>query len=222
MADTIRTIAHVAMDMFYQDYKPAESFLQIKHFVFLCIAADAKLKQDDYDKQVNLNLRERKTNAPVSLSYENYITVTVPIKKNTATLPTDIMMFSGADQSVSVSQVEPEGGCGDILPLLHEEKWQAKDIKGVVFWLMNCNGLEFVHLKENCSPEKVTVTYIPQLVEKSKVQASRKMAILNLVNIYIKSAKEGVIVNMSNDGNPNAANQTEINKYLLEALKNKQ
>lgn len=221
MADTIRIIAHVAMDMFYQDYKPAESFLQIKHFVFLAIAADAKLKQDDYDKQVNLNLRQRKPNATVSLAYENYTTVTVPIKKNIATLPTDIMMFSGADQSISVSQVEPEGGCGDFMPLLHEEKWQAKDIKGVVFWLMNCNGLEFVNLEQNCNPKNVTVTYIPQLVEKSKVQASRKMAILNMVNIYIKSAKEGVIINMSNDGNPNSASQTEINKYLLTAMKNK-
>ena len=218
-ADTIRTISFVAMDLFYQDYKPAESYLQIKHFVFLCIAADAKLKQDDYDKQVNLNLRKRKPNAAVSLSYENYVTVTVPVKNNSVVLPTDIMMFSGADQSVSVSQVEPEGGCGDIIPLLHEEKWQAKDIKGVVFWLMNCNGLEFLNLKENCDPKKMKVTYIPQLVEKSKVQPSRKMAILNMVNLYIKSAKEGVIINMSNDGNPNTTPQTEINKYLLKELK---
>ncbi len=218
MAESVRIVAQVALDMFYQDYKPARAFLRLEHFIFLVIAADGKLKKDEYDNLVALNLRKRMPNAPVILSSDNFITVTADIKDEKAILPFPIMSYSGADPSMSVSQVKPEGNCGNIMPTSQAERWQAEAIKDVPFWLPVCDGIEFINLGRNCNPKKVKVTYVPMLTDKSVVQEGRKWAILNMVNLYVKSAKEGVIIDMSNDGNSNVASQTEINKYLLKAL----
>lgn len=219
MGESVRIISQHAQDMFYQDYKPADAFLRLEHFLWLCIAADGKLKQDEYDKQVALNLRKRTPNAPINLSADNYITVDADIKNDKAVLPTSVMTFSGASQSLSVTQVMPEGNCGNIMPISQDEKWQACNIKTVPFWSLSCDGIEFINLGSlSCNPRKVKITYIPVLTKKSTVQESRKWAILNMVTIFIKSAKDGVIIDMSADGNSNVATQTEINKYLLKAL----
>ena len=128
------------------------------------------------------------------------------------------MTFAGADMGVSISQVVPEGNCGTIMPITEDEKWQVCKMKDIVFWYPTACGIGFLNLAENCNPKKVTVSYLAQINEKSTVTGSRKWDILNLVTIFIKSAKDGVIIDMSNDGNSNTASQAEINKYLLKAL----
>jgi len=218
MADRVEILGQLAQDFFYQEYKPADGFLRLKHFTWLCIAADGKLKQDEYDKQVNNNLRKRTPNAPIILSADNYITVEADIKDDKAVLPSPVMTFPGAHPSLSVSQVVPDGDCGNIMPITQAEKWEACRIKTVPFWLLSSCGIEFINLQTSCNPKKVTVTYIPSLTKKSLVQESRKWAILNMVTIFVKSAKDGSIVDMTADGNSNTAMQAEINKYLLKAI----
>lgn len=217
MAERIKTVAQISMDAFYQDYKPATAFLRLEHFTWLCVAADAKLKQNEYKEQVLLNLRRRAPHAPVILGADNYVSAEVVIKKGKALLPDAIMMFPGAKANMGISHVVPEGNCAGFIPVTEDEKWQVCNIKDVVFWFPVPCGIGFLNL-EICNPKKVTVTYIAQLSSGSTVQESRKWDILNMVTIYIKSAKDGVIIDMSNDGNSNASNQTEINKYLLKAL----
>jgi hypothetical protein len=218
MADSLAYTAQLCMDAFYQEFRPANAFLRLKHFKMLVIAADAKLKKKEYDDLVNLNIRQRRINAPVVLTADNYIKVTADIKDEFAPLPFPIMSFNGPGQNLSVANIELEGGCRDVMPLTQDTKHQAKDIKDVVFWLPACEGIEFLHLKSNCNAKKVNVTYIPVLNEKGSIQEARKWDIMSMVTGFIKSAKDGVIVDMSNDGNPNVASQTEINKFLLKAL----
>lgn len=214
----LRIVAQVAMDAFYQSFKPNDAFLRLEHFLFLCKAADGKLKQDEYDKQVRLNLQKGARNAPVFLSSGNYVTETPEIKEGKAILTHNILTFSGASQTVSVSRVKLNGGCDNIMPITQEEAWQACDIKHVVFWMPICNGIEFLNLEGNCKPEKATITYVPELTDDSTIPENRKFMILNMVNAYIKSAQQGTIIDMNNDGNTNVATQTEINKYVLKAL----
>lgn len=217
MAESLAITAQLAMDLFYQEFHNASAFLRIEHFERLVIAADAKLKKIEYDNLVNLNIRQRRINAQVILNADNYITVPVDIKEGKAMLPSPIMSFNGAGQNLSVASVELEGGCTDVMPTTQDEKHQAKKIKDVVFWFPFCEGIEFLNLKHNCNATKATVTYIPILNENSTIQEARKWDIMTMVTGFIKSAKDGVIVDMSNDANPNVASQTEINKFLLKA-----
>lgn len=217
MAETMKVVGQLAMDFFYQDYKPASAFLRLEHFAWLCVAADGKLKQDEYNNQVMVNLRRRTPHAPVILGTDSYHSVEVPIKDSKAVLPTPIMQFPGANSNFGISQVTLDGNCGNVMPLTENEKWQVTKIKDVVFWFPVDCGIAFINLYENCNPTKVKVSYIQQLNEKSIVAESRKWAILNMVSIFVKSAKEGVVIDMSNDQNQNGILQTEINKYLLKA-----
>lgn len=218
MAESIEKIGAFCMNAFYQSYRPADGFLRQEHFEWLCIAADAKLKQDEYNNQVTLNLKKRSPNAPVIMSVDNYITVPVTIENEKAILPTPIMMLAGAASTIMVSRVVPEGNCSSIIPITPAERWEVEGIKNVVFWMPMCDGIEFIHLKENCNPKTAKVTYIPLLNKSSAVPESRKWGIITLVNAYIKSAKEGVLVDMTNDANPNVSLQTEINKAVYKAL----
>lgn len=217
-AQGLKIIAQLAMDFFYQNYRPADGFLRLEHFLYLCKAADGALKQQEYDNQVKLNLRKGAKEGPINLSSGNYITESPDITNGIATLNQKILTFAGASPVISVSRVKLEGGCSNVMPISPEEIWQACDIKDVVFWTPKCDGIEFLNLKGNCDPKKATITYLPELNDNSVIPENRKFAILNMINAYIKSAQQGSIIDMSMDGNTNVATQTEINKYLLKAL----
>jgi hypothetical protein len=216
--DTIRKISGVAMTLYYKGFRPDDGPLRIEHFVFLCLAADLKLKQDEYDRERNIQIRA-KTAIDISMSAENYDTVEVPIKNNKIKLPNPIMSFSGDKGTVGVNNLSPVGQCpASFMRINSDEQWTVCNTKDVVFWFINGQCIEFINLGTLCNPETIRVTYIPQLSEKSTVQGSRKWSILNMVTQFIKAAENGTIIDMSNDGNSNVASQTEINKYILKAL----
>lgn len=221
MAESIRKVAQMAMDAFYQEFRPDNAFLRLEHFLYLCIAADSKLKQDEYAAQVNIRLRTRQMGAAISMSADNYITVEAELKKERVKLPFPIMTFAGDNDNLGVASVTPVGKCKNIMRLNIDEEWMACDTPSVPFWIPDCDGVRFLNLKNNCSVEKVKVRYIPQLNNKGNIQEARKWAVLNLVTVFIKSAKDGAIIDTSNDGNSNVAQQTEINKYILKALQNR-
>lgn len=219
MAEKIDMVAQVAMTSYYKGLRPSDGTLRLEHFIWLSIAADSKLKQDEYDRQIALRRQMRMYNADILMSADNYDTVEVKVVNNKVKLPSCIMSFSGDNGTIGVNTVEPSGkSCQPFIRVNPDEKWQVCDIKDVVFWYPVKDGIEFINLKSICNPDKIKVTYIPQLTEKSVVQESRKWLILNMVVSFIKGAIDGSIIDMSNDGNNNATNQTEINKYILKAL----
>ena len=209
------------MDLFYQDFKADEQFLSIDDFIELAVSADAKLKIDEYNTQALNNLRQRKT-GDITMSSDNYVTVNIKIQDSKAKLPTSVMWFPDGKAGLSIASVFPEGNCKPIMPVTQQTKWEVASIKNVVFWLPyrddKCEGIEFLHLKGNCNPSKVEVTYIPVLNEKSIIQESRKWAIYNMVIAFIKQAEAGVVIDSTNDGNANMTTQTEINRAVLKRL----
>lgn len=221
MAESIKKVAQLCMDLLYQEFRPDNGFWRLQHFIDFCIAADSKLKQDEFAALVILRLRSRQPGADISMAADNYISVEVELKKDRAKLPSPIMTFTGDNDNLGVSSVTPIGKCKNFMRINIGEEWMACDIPSVVFWKPDCDGIKFINLKGNCTPEKVTITYIPQLNNKSSIQEARKWAILTMVTGFIKQAKDGVVIDMTNDGNSNATIQTEINKSILRALQNR-
>jgi len=221
MSETVSTVAQLCMDAFYQDFKPSDGFFRLEHFKRYAIAADAKLKMDEFKEQVALNLRQGKRNATVVLSAENYETVSVDVKDEKAQLPTSVMSFPGAvGENLGVLNVSVNG-CGNLMRTNQRQKWQAcRDAETVYWYEVKC-GLEFMHLKSNCNADKAIVTYVPELDGGSIIAESRKWAIINMVTIFLKSAKEGVVVDKSNDSNTNSFIQSEINKHVLRELQSR-
>lgn len=61
----IRIIAQIAMDAFYQNWRPADKFLRLEHFIYLCKAADGKIKQDEYDQPGHTKYEKRALQMPL-------------------------------------------------------------------------------------------------------------------------------------------------------------
>lgn len=222
MAETVLDVAQLCEDSFYQDFRPADGFFGCEHFELFVKAADAKIKLDEFKEQLANNIRLRRPNAQIVLSSDNYDTVSVPIKDNKAVLENPIMTFPGAaGEGISITQVMPEGNCSNIMRTTQKQKWQAMRDKETVYWYQVKCGIEFLHLKEHCNAKNVTITYIPELTGESIIQEGRKWAIFNMVTIFLKSAKDGVVIDTSNDSNPNATLQTEINKNVLRMLQSR-
>lgn len=225
MAQKVTMIAQLCLDAFLQDFPTASSFFKKKHFVYYCILADAKLKQDEYALQVQINLRARKPNAPVVLNSDNYYTAKdLPVnKENKIVLPFPIMAFPGAGNTQSVSQVVPEGNCMNLMPITQGQRWMLCDDKSNVYWLPavdsenGCSEIEFIN-KEKCNFKKATVTYIPSLTSASTIQEARGWSIINMVSGLLKALKEGNVIDTTNDANKNAYPHTEIDKYVTNAL----
>jgi hypothetical protein len=87
-----------------------------------------------------------------------------------------------------------------------------------VYWYPSCDAIVFIN-RQLCNFKKVDVTYIATLTEYSTVQESRGFAILQMVVGLLRPLKEGTVIDKSNDANPNVSPNTEINKYLVEALR---
>lgn len=227
MAETIDKVASMAMTAYYNGMRPSNGPLRIEHFIWLCSAADSKIKQDEYEKEMNRLRQMRLFNALIILSADNYTVVEVEVKDNKAILPGTIMTFPGDNGMLGVDSVNPVGQCSPFIRINPEQEWQVCKIKDVVFWkpiytnvgtAQLQSSIEFINLGTLCKVDKVRVRYISQLTANSIVQESRKWAILNMVTIFVKSAKEGTVVDMSNDGNVNSTIATEVNKYLSKII----
>lgn len=218
MANKVSRIAQICMDAFYQEFKPADAFLRLEHFVHLCLAADNKLKQDEFKEQRLLNIRMRNFNAPIILNNSLFEEAEFSIVNDRVKLPHPIMSFSGDDSMIGIASVEPVGQCKPFMRINANEKSSACNIDDVVLWYPLKNEIVFLNLQKVCNPSKVRISYVGMLDKDSLINEAREWGIITMVTQFIKAAKDGVIVDMSNDQNPNVATQTEINKYLLKAV----
>ena len=212
---SVQKLANMAMTMYYKGFRPSNGPYRLEHFLFLCLAADAKLKQDEYSAERNLRIRMRQPHADISMAPDNYETVKVVVKNEAAKLPNRIMGFSGDKGNLGVNSVTPEGNCkAPFIRINRDEIWTTNGINDVVFWYSDEQCIKFINLDKICKPEKVVVNYMPQLSNKSIVQKSREYPILAMVGQFIQAFENGTLVDMSNDGNPNKTLMIELNKYL--------
>ena len=224
MPESIRKIGNMAMTLYYKGFRPSNGPLKLEHFIDLCLAADAKLKQDEYEKERLLQIRRTKNaNPDIQLSADNYETVEVSIKKDQVRLPNPVMMFTGDKGTIGINRIAPVGRCGgSFMRINPDQVWQVCEIKNVVFWYPEGQCIKFLNIDNVCSGvEKLSVTYVPELGVKGSVQETRRMAILNMVTMFIKAALDNVLIDTTNDQNANADRQTEINKAILRALQNR-
>lgn len=222
MSKSLTEVAQMCMDAFYQEYKPSDAFLDMVHFKFMCMAADSYLKLLEYKEQENKKLRLRLVNMSIRLSEDNFLVerdVKVD-KNNVAKLKNKIMSFPGDLSNLGVASVEPNGnsGCSNLMRTTVTEKWMIKGVKDVIFWYPIGNEINLVNNGIPCEIKSLDITYIPVASDDTIINQSRVWNIMQIVSKYIVDMKNGNVVDMSNDGNPNTNLQTEISKYLIKSL----
>lgn len=214
----LETLSQTTMDLYFQQYKSDEDFFEYSHFVYLCAAAYAQILQEEYEKSYMLNLREKQI-GEANLNPEWFIeeekeVTTSETGDRELTLASCPFSFRFDKQSSGVQGVYPLAGkCGEFIRIGVDDLWKIKNAPttNIVFWYVVANKIVFKNV--HCGLKKVKVTYIPSLKEledQCSIADSMQMDVINRVLNVMFVARQGGVVDVTNNQNPNKVLETEI------------
>jgi len=211
-------VAQNIMDLYYQQYKSDEDFFEEYHFKYLAAAAYAQILQEEYEKSYKLSLAEKGIGEP-ALNPEWFISeekevVASDMGDKELKLASCPFTFRFDKQSSGVQGVYPLAGkCGEFIRISVDDQWKIKNAPttNIVFWFPLSNKIVFKNV--HCGLKKVKVVYIPSLKELEDTCAlpdSMQMDIIQRVLNIMFVARQGGVVDMTNNQNPNKVMESEI------------
>jgi len=220
----LNLVASDIMDKYFQDFAPANAIFGIEVFMAMVVQEYSKLLQTDFERQKILNKAETGYSI-VEISPDFLIEEEVETERDKeqgvwiAKLKNNVFSFNFDAMGNGVQYME--FGPGDarqyITKISYTDRWQAKRMpttKQIFAYVKRGNVIEFI----NGNPDKVYVQYIPALDETKDdcYIADAYVPQLNsaILNVMFFS-KNGLPIDVTNDQNKNAIQQTEINKESL-------
>lgn len=215
--------AQTLMDLWYQDNPSAEQFFEIYHFKYIFGCGYAQLLQEEYNQSYQRNLSEEGMGVP-SLSSDWYISEEVRVVSADEIAPFKAQLkarpfaFAFDRQNAGIKDILPTSGkCKDFIRVSLEARWQLDHVpsEDVVYWYPIKDSVYFEKLF--CGTRTVTILYIPSLESLDDD--------LQIPDVYLgqiiagalqlmKLAKDGTVIDTTNDNNANATLQTEINNLF--------
>lgn len=217
MGQLIET-AQNTMDLYYQQYKSDEDFFEEYHFKYLNAVAFSQILQEEYEKSYKLSLAEKGV-GEAQLNPEWFIpeerdVVGSDMGDKELTLTDCPFTFRFDKQSSGIQGVYPlSGKCGDFIRMSIDDQWKLKNApeSDIVFWFPLSNKIVFKNVK--CGLKKVKVVYIPSLkslADSCVIPDSMQMEVIQRTLQLMFVARQGAVVDMSNNQNPNKAMESEI------------
>lgn len=221
--------ATATMDLYYQNFKADEDFFTLEHFKYLNGVSYNGFLQDYYEKNYQKNLAEQGRGevefdggwlVPVELSLERQDNGELA-----ATFQQKPFSFLYDNQNRSVQLIEPVGSCVVKLARISSlEIWKLRSLPATSYSFWYVLGEKLRLAKVPCGLEKIRVWYIPALSDtddKSIIPDGLSKRIIEDTLNLMFAARQGVVVDMTNNQNPNKVMETEIGN-LFRNLKTKQ
>lgn len=216
----ISIVAQNLMDLYYQSFKSDEDFFELYHFEYLVSVAYAKLLQLDFEKAWKLNYQVEGIGY-ISVPSDWVKEVELQVKKDGSSkyveLPDQPFVFLYDNQNSGIQTVRPIGfsECNEFIRSAINQSWKLcrmPDV-GIVYWMPVQKKIFFEKL--NCRLDRVSVIYVPAIdLDKSHdfdIPKTKESDIIEWVLNIMRVARDGTVVDKTNDGNPNKVLQTEIN-----------
>lgn len=231
MSVTLKYIAQAAMDNYLQNYRGNTDFFDLDDFITRAAAVVADLYEKTY-QQKYAELRATKSAKFDLVAFDEgmlsvqelAVTYDKEVGEFSSTLTAPVMTFlydqSGVGYQLMLA-VNPKSTKLERTSL--NELWQIHYVPFVdrVFWMPEDGKIKYIK-KGNCNINKVKLYYIPAVQdEDGEVMPDTKLpdGIANMVitgtAMLMKQAAEGVVVDKTNDLNPNKVIQSEINKETV-------
>jgi hypothetical protein len=216
-------VAQNIMDLYYQQYKADEDFFELSHFEYLAGVAYGKILQDEYEKNYKMNLQIEGYGF-VDLSQDWLKIEELKLEKDAygyfIKLSKKPLSFLYDKQSSAIQNIVPLGGtkCAEFIRMNAEENWKICALPNVrqIFWFLEGDKIRFENLQ--CKPEKLKVLYVPELNDSNdgdfNIPKSKEADIVDWVLNRMFVARQGNVVDMTNDSNPNKTMGTEINNIF--------
>lgn len=212
-------LAQNIMDLYYQQYKSDEDFFELYHFEYLSWVAYSKLLQDEYEKSYKMALAETGIGLaqinPQWYKIEEKDVVASDMGDREVVLDNCPFTFRFDKQSTGIQDILPlSGKCGEFIRLGIGEWWKLKNAPNtdIVWWTPVGNKIIFKKLK--CGLKKVKIIYIPSFDLKNPdncmLTDSAQADIIDWVLQRMFAARQGIVIDMTANQNPNKVIETEI------------
>lgn len=220
MSKRLDIVAQTAMDLFYSEYKGDDDFFNIDDFVLNCGNTLSDLYLQEYRIQYQ-QIRQEKRDEVVAFSSEWLFSEVLDVKliegEYTSILSQRVMSFPYDSQNVGLQEVigiVPRGTCLERSNLT--EVWQYKYLpqSGNIFYRLKKDKILFFK-NGACNINKIEAFYVPSPAADSEVPDGVINYVVNTTVSVMKQILAGVVVDKSNDDNPNKILQSEINKTSL-------
>lgn len=216
---SITILGQTIMDLYYQQYKSDEDFFEEEHFQYLVTVAYAKLLQDEYEKSY-AKARAEKGRGEAQLNPQWFIPEDHELQASDLgdkeiSLKNCPFSFRFDEQSSSIQGVYPLGGkCSELIRTNIESLWALKHVPttNIVWWYPVGNKIIFKNI--HCGLKRVKILYIPSLKDiddECGVPDSMQGDIMDWVLQRMSVARQGGVIDMTADQNPNKMIETEIN-----------
>jgi hypothetical protein len=234
IADT----AQIVMDLYFQNFRTDEDFFRLFHFKYLCGVSYSKLLEQEYKQ----NRREAMLElgfSDVIIPSEWLIEEVVEFKEvddepnfYKATFKHPVFTFPYDAVSNGIQTIRPVGkgmSCKEFIREAARRRWSLCDLPmtSQVFWFGE--GKDIIAYSRKCKMDKmkVKIWYASDPADESFgedggfIHKSKEEDVIRMTLDIMMKARQGTVVDMSNDGNPNKRIQSEINTVLTDDLRTK-
>lgn len=217
-----------ATDMFFRDYPSGGAFWDEDNFKANVIAYLAKLINDEYDDRKQRNkVLEGFSSTEFSSSWLVEEKCKVVRDDDGDWFQTSIAVFEFTFDALAsgILSIEKLGKCnctcGDIIRLSNKDYWKYERLPKTsnVYWSAKLDKVFFPC--SQCLPEEFRVTFLPAInmdtdVDCAMVPEPYVTPVITTVLNQMFGAKDGTpFIDKSNDGNPNQAGTSELDKNTL-------
>jgi len=221
MATSLKQAAARAMDLYYQDYAPRDSFFDVPDFKFHFASVYSDLFDADFQMFRKMTRQETGfSNVEITAQWLVKEKVKVEISEHEPVYyatPSSCVFGFGYDAfSYSLDSVRPASPCGCRLQKISRDEVPYLDIAPTTslcyYWLEANNKISFLN-----DVKEVFISYIPSVDANnddcviSDLIVSK--AIRATLDIMFKS-KNGNVIDVVNDGNSNPTAQNQQNPAL--------
>ncbi len=217
----LSTLSQNTMDLYYQQYKTDDDFFELYHFKYLNSVAYASLLQDEYEKSYNKSLQET-GEGHGQINSEWFIHENIKINRAKEIAPFEaqltcksIFSFRYDKQNSAINDIIAlNGRCGDFIRMNLDEKWKLKLLpeSSEIYWFPLGSKIYFSNIK--CGLSEAIIVYIPSIDDMNddaQIAGGMEKAIIESTLSLMMNARNGAVIDVSNDGNANKTIQTEIN-----------
>lgn len=215
--------AQAAMDLYYQNFATDDDFLKLYHFDYVAGGIYATLLQTEYEQSYARGLRDLGVGVadinpewfiPESLTTENKGGIQI------ARLPRPAFSFRFDKHFSGIQDVEAAGN-REFIRITADERYKLKHAGTTenVYWYLK--GRELFFHNSPAGLKDLVVYLIPALsydggegVDGDIIPDALRTVVIQETWKAFAQARQGTVVDMTNDGNPNKTIGTEINSYF--------
>jgi hypothetical protein len=230
---SLKDVSVAIMDLFYQDYKKEDDFFSEEHFFYMAGVAFSKILEMEY-KASRKEAKAEEGITDVQLQPDWQVAAEIMVQKidgtsdYKATLPHRPFSFPYDEYGYGIQRVRnvSHQGCRDFIRTTQKLDWALDDLPRTDKTFFYLEGINIILKKPNCLLKKIKVLYIPEVTDESfgpeggEIPSSKRDDIIRATLSLMKQAKEGTIVDTTNNSNPNRTIQTEIDSHL-QTIRNK-